>query len=287
MDSNNPKPKMPWQEEFNIINRRPRTGMDKIRVLLEDAWPPEIELREDKKKKRTEIVVSFPVTSNRLSARLRKIYLGQGMPLKQAFQQALRLVPEQQQRILRTQLATLGYNVYRETWLYLFQILYLDMFHPTANRHLRQEFDNLKQATRRKAGRGTGSPIDEANLKQRYEDLLSKCKLVHDAVRKVIADLQHSIPTPRRAKAEIRPAVFEEVRKALYGTLACHLIFSGKAFQIMIKEHGKPEPPRLEMPQEWSPENLAVAVLALEENKKYRVILKKIAAILRKSQEPR
>ena len=80
--------------------------------------------------------------------------------------------------------------------------------------------------------------------------------------------------------ARIFTGTWEE-GKDLYGTRVAHLIFSGEAFQLISAEdelyaHGNDRYlVRLQRPEDWAPEDLAAALLAIEEGKKYKVIKRK------------
>src|ERR1035437_641297 len=112
-NNSQPKQKKTWQEEFGIINRRPRTGVQHLKKLLKSAWPPEIELREDDANDRIEIVLRFPVSSLQLPNRLREIYFQRGMSLDRAFQEILRAkLRPNDLRTARAQLANDGYNAF-------------------------------------------------------------------------------------------------------------------------------------------------------------------------------
>jgi hypothetical protein len=282
MVENNPphKQKQPWQEEFGIINRRPRTGVQHLKKLLKSAWPPEMELREDDANDRIEIVLRFPVSSLQLPNRLREICFQRGMSLNRAFQEILRgKLRTNDLRTARAQLANDGYNAFQAAWLHIIRTLYFDQFHHKANKKLRAEIEALKKVTSLRRGQPPRSEIDEANLRDRFEDLLSKAQIVHEAVIAVRdEDTGKNISSD---VSDIRIRIWAKVKTHLYGTRSAHLIFSGRAFEILSREaHGAPV--LLHVPEHWLPEDLAIALLADEELREFKTMRKQVRRIRRK-----
>jgi hypothetical protein len=277
-------PTQSWQEEFGIQPiRYSRGGFEHVVSLLKSAWPPAVELRESHVADATEIVISFPGTSQKLPNLFREVYFGYGMTLDKAFQEVLRT--RLQQKMLRSELAGLGYNAYREAWLHLIRLLYKDNSHDKANKVLSAEIRSLERSTRR-GRRGKESEVDRNNLLKRYAELLLVAQRVHGAAIRVTAQFSvraRRIPANERV-TRIRAGIWDDV-KDLYGKRVAHLIFSGEAFQrISEAEKGYTIGDhfflvRLESPSDWSPEDLATSVLSLEEDKSYNAIRGKIKTL--------
>jgi hypothetical protein len=264
-----------WQAGLNIpTNRFPRPGVDYVEELLRHAWPPRLVMRENFETDSIELVIQFPGTLQKLPDGVRDVYFCSGKTIDKAFQEVLRTVLLQ--KTLRAELSGVGYNAYRETWLHLVRTHYLDAFHDRANEWLRKQIETLKKNTRR-VRRDKESPIDRANLLTRYDEMLQIAKRVHSATSDVVDQFKAVVPNiPANEKmTRILTGIWERV-KDLYGKRVAHLIFSGEALRHISVEDEQYANARyllrLERPEDWTPEELAAALLAIEEGKKYKVV---------------
>jgi hypothetical protein len=284
MDQTKPpiKPTNNWYQEFGLRYRRPRVKLKHVKKLLASAWPPEIEFHEDFTRKTTELIVRFPSCSLDLPAEVREIYFRRGMTPAKAFQYVLRnTLRPTDQRTARAQLASLGYNSLRAVWLHMLEQLYLEKSDPRANKKLHKNILALDAATSLHQGKRPASAVDDENVRAKYEELLSHARLVHETVMTIVIKSRDTKMTP--SAANIRPKLWASLETQLKGTRTAYLIFTGDVFRTLSREEQGGAPVRLHVPNDWQPEELAVALLAREERKSYKTMKKTIKRIVRNS----
>lgn len=267
--------------------RFPKTGVQYVKKLLLSAHPPELELRENYATNETEIAIRFRGTSNDLPANLREVYFRDGLKPDIAFQEILRATL--QQKTIRAELTGLGYNVYQRVWLHIVKANYLDRFRSETNEWLKDlHIKPLEEETRIKSRRKE-SDLDKENLLRRFNDLLVIARRVHDIAIQVVNDYKVSARNSPKANssAYLRAKILERIH--LYGSRAGYLISSGKAFQLIseaderYQTYDKPYSVQLERPHDWCPDDLATALLAIEEDREYKTVRGKINVMLSKS----
>lgn len=280
------KPTKNWYEEFGIRYRRPRVKLKHIKKLLKSAWPPEIEMREDPSRKTTELILRFPACSSDLPVEAREIYFQNGTTVEKAFQYVLRnTILSTDQRKGRAQLASLGYNSLRATWFHILKSLYLEQFNPSADKKLRKSIWSLDVATSLRRGnkkeeeKASASEIDDKHLRQRYEELLSDARLVHETVAAFRTQGQDAKASA--SEADIRTKLWESVGKRFSGRRTAYLIFTGDVFRMLSKAEQRGAPVRLHFHTDWRPEDLATALLAREEGQDYKRVKKTLNRIAR------
>lgn len=272
-----------WREKFGIQTVRfPRIGVDEVEQLLKSSWPPAIELRENPEHRSTEIVIHFRHLPENLW-RLHESFVWDGMTLFKAFDEVLRR--RIHQKTIRAELSGIGFNALRAAWLHLLEMIYLNSSHPRTDTFLTAQIAQLRAKTTRN-GRAAESQVDNARLGRRYLQLLTIAQRVHRAAETAARQYQATKPEGNKIQ-KIRMTIWEDVKPEIGGTRAAEFIFSGEAFARITEDSpyadpGDPWFARLEEPGDWTPDDLALALLILEEDKKPTIIRGKINSYLRK-----
>jgi len=261
-----PTTRQDWREEFIKRPRTPRidTKNKDIESLLLRAIKVQVSLQQ--KQNQSVLVLKLPVSTHQLPKDAQAIYSQLGIGIEGFFHEVLWKKPTKGSSTLWSELVRATYKAYREAWLHLLESLYLDHFHPAADKILREQLSTLRRTTARSPGRRHILAAEKLSLKRRYKELLGDCTTMHemvlDCVRKSYSE------------GKIRETIFKEIR--------------GKRFDedVLPKEcgawdnipyGGRSQFPRLHDPNSWKPNQLAIALLALERGVKYQTIEKKIA----------
>jgi hypothetical protein len=85
-NTNDKKPQH-WRTEFGVIRRAPRPWNSEVADLLDNSWPATLFLRENKQT--TDIVLRLPLSSRQLSKKVQEVYFGQGISIKDAFEEII------------------------------------------------------------------------------------------------------------------------------------------------------------------------------------------------------
>lgn len=264
-----------WQEkvqaDFHV--RRPRSGVEYVQTLLDSSLPPEIFLTENEQ--HTDIVVRFPSTSQRLPDEVRGVLFTADFTLAKAFDEVLRRFSDtDNKRTTRAELTRIAYSAFRSTWVHVFTTRYLHQLHPTTDEWLKASVERLKDSSNKKKGRPKESPSDRRSLERKYQEMLAIAIFFHDTAMKVVAE------HPAGSVDEITKRIWENTRRdlsgKLYGERAAELVFSGAAFNDMAVTRGGVS---LVKPSGWLPEELALTLLNLDEQNRYRMIKGRLTAV--------
>jgi hypothetical protein len=253
-----------WRKELIDVRRWPNPGRKHVESLLERALNVRVSLWE--KKDHTVILLKFPASTQELPQEVQDIYSQLGMSIKEVFAEVLLKKPKRGSSTLWSQLVRTAYKAYRETWLQIEKLLYLDHFHPDADQYFSAEFIVLRKKTARSVGRRQLLSEEQLSLKIRFRELLAECKNIHSIVK---ACVETNLSEP-----EIRKAVFTKIRGKRIDKEV--LTRDGKAWHS-IPYGRQSRVVRLHDPTSWRSHQLAIALLALERDRKYQTIEKKIA----------
>lgn len=126
-------------------------------------------------------------------------------------------------------------------------------------------------------GRHPAAQAELASVRKRYDRLLPKCKLVHQASKRAAAAAltKNNVELARK---EIRIAIWKSVRRSVHGMPGDGYIFDGTAFKRIRGGTAK-----LHDPGTWKPHQLAIALLSIERQQAYQTIEKKVVPTKRKS----
>lgn len=267
-----------WQEkvdsDFHV--RLPRSGVEYVETLLDSSLPPEIFLTENEK--HTDIVVRFPATSQRLPDEVRGVLFTADFTLAKAFDEVLRRFSDtDDKRTTRAELTRIAYSAFRSTWVHVFTTRYLHRFHPTTDDWLQASVRRLKDSSNKRKGRPKESPSDRRNLERKYQEMLAIAIFFHDTAMNAVAEHPQ---VDASSVDEITKRIWENTRRdlsgKLYGARAAELVFSGAAFNDMTVTRGGVS---LVKPSGWLPEELALTLLNLDEQNRYRMIEGKLTAV--------
>lgn len=167
---------------------------------------------------------------------------------------------------LWSELVRVGYKAYRETWLHLLESLYLDHFHPGADRTLSEGLDTLRKQAARSPGRRQALSEEKLSIRRRYKELLAECTAIHGIVQDCF---RKNLGAP-----EIRRVVFQRIYGRRFDK---HVLTSGGAWEMIPYS----KVARLHDPTSWVPHQLAIALVAKERGTEYQTI-EKNTAYLRK-----
>jgi hypothetical protein len=253
-----------WREELISVRRWPNPGRKHVEDLLERALNVRVSLRENKD--HTLILLKFPASTQELPQVVQDIYSQLGMSIKEIFAEVLLKKPKKGSSTLWSQLVRTAYKAYRETWLQIEELLYLDHFHPDADQYFSAEFLVLRKKTVRSVGRRQLLSEEQQSLKIRFRELLAECKNIH---RIVEACVEKNLSEP-----EIRKAVFTKIRGKRIDKEV--LTRDGEAWSL-IPYGRQSRVVGLHDPTSWASHQLAIALLARERRLKYQTVEKKIA----------
>jgi hypothetical protein len=267
-----------WQEkvdsEFHL--RHPRTGVEYVETLLDSSLPPEIFLTENDE--HTDIVIRFPATSKKLPDKVRTAYFTADFTLPKAFDQVLRRVSAtDEDRVTRAELARVAYNALRSTWVHVFTTRYLHQFHQKTDERLQVAVKRLKESSNNRKGRPQESLSDRRNLEQKYQEMLAIAILFHETATKVVAEHpQIDAGSIDEITRRTWKNTSNDLSNKLYGARAAELVFSGAAFNDLAVTRGGVS---LAKPAGWQPEELALTLVNLDEQNRYRIIKGKLTAM--------
>jgi hypothetical protein len=263
-----------WYDEFGLIPRFPRPPAEDIKKLLNDIQEPTIFLREHKQS--VDVVVRLPVPYRVFSPVRRKRLSQSGLTLSRAFEDIL--WQKYEETTFWSEFAGLHAKAFRRAWIHLFDLCYLGHFHPAADARLKEIKEGISSAQDGvKVGRPPSRRAETQSLRRRYEELLPKCKLIHDAARRVVASLDKG--SENRDFRTTRKAIWEEVRTVIHGMPGDGYIFGGAAFKNISYRNGKAQ---LHDPNTWKPHQLAISLLSFDRMQAYETIEKKIRPTLTK-----
>jgi hypothetical protein len=133
---------------------------------------------------------------------------------------------------------------------------------------LTQELESVNKVTRR--GRQPSVQAELTSVRKRYDALMPKCKLIHQASKRaaVAALTENNVEL---ACKEIRIAIWKRVRRSVHGMPGDGYLFDGTAFKRIRRGTAK-----LHDPKTWKPHQLAIALLSLERQQAYQTIEKKV-----------
>jgi hypothetical protein len=251
-------------EEFIVHPRIPHHGWSSIETLLLDSQTPKIFLRE--KKTHTDVVLRFPTSSYQLPDDVRHVQSTLGMGMEAVFSERLWKRP----RIgstLWSELLRVGYKAYSETWFHYQTLLYLDHFHPIADASLRKDFLKMQNAAMRSVGRRRAAKQEILSTRKRYKELLRDCQEIHLLVQE--CKLGNMI------ESDVRKAIFARIHGRRFDSL---IFRKQESVFDDIREFGD-KTAQLHLPDSWKPTQMAIAIVALERDFKYKTIEKATAAI--------
>ncbi|HTS06782.1 MAG TPA: hypothetical protein VMP68_14480 [Candidatus Eisenbacteria bacterium] len=264
-----------WYAELGLVQRFPRPPEKEISALMREIEEPKIFLRD--KGNNVEIVVSFPLRSQVFPPQMKEQMAKFGLTLSEAFDAVL--WKKLETNTAWVELAGTEIEAYRQTWMQLYRLAYLGHYHPSANQWLKTI--EQKMTLDRRVGRRGRRPQTQAeavSLRNRYNTLLTKCRLIHSAATNTVESLGNSVDS--YASVHIRKAIWDQVRRHIHGMPGDGYIFSGEAFTNIPYRHGTS---KLHDPKSWKPHQLAISLLSFERVQAYQTIEKKILPTKSKS----
>lgn len=262
-----------WRKEFIQIIRRPRPGRQRLFRLVRESLNARVVLKQ--RREHTDLIVTFPTSFHQLPERFQRAYLQPGINLEEVFSEVIWENPPKGSSTLGADLLRLSYTAYRGMWLRLLDLLYLGHFHPEADKQLTGQLQKLERYTALKSGRR--SRRDRESLSRCFKALFTQTTKIHNIVQNGARG--------GFSKAEIRKSVFREIHGSRIDD--CVLRKKYSAFEVI--PYGKRGiPVCLENTSSWHPRQLAIAVLALACEVKYKTIERKLArAQIQESSSPR
>jgi len=259
-----------WQDEFGLRLRFPRPPEAAIKTVLSDAREPEIFLSDGNQT--VDIVVRFSKPSQIFTPAILETFESRGLTLSSAFEDILWEKHEAEGNSFWAEFVKLNTEAYRRTWIHFFELCYLGHFNRPANEWLNKIQQNLTSLEpKAKRGRRTTSGAENRSLRKRYEAILPKCSLIHEAVlRSATSSAKNE---GNKDSGKIRQATWEQVRSSIHGMPGDGLIFGDPAFGRIPYQNRKSQ---LHDPTTWKPHQLAIAILSIERNQAYQTIEKKI-----------
>jgi hypothetical protein len=253
-----------WRKDLNIPIRFPRNDYKVIQKILVDLRLPKVFLRENSKT--TDIVVRLDCSSKQLSAVLKTMYFGEGVTLPMVFDQVLSRSASKGRSRFGSELSTLGYNAYRQTWIRLFEILYLNQFHPTVDSD--SWLTGFKSALKRKSGRRRQQ--DARSFMKRFAFFLKHCEKLRDSIAAVVHRSRADNPMSNTIGMQIKTSLWKEIVTIPGGVS----ILGGEAFQEIPYATKRVVIENLET---WTPQQLAIALLAIESDMSYQTVERRVA----------
>jgi hypothetical protein len=259
-----------WQDEFGLRLRFPRPPEAAIKTVLSDAREPEIFLSEGDQT--VDIVVRFSTNSRIFTPEILKTFESRGLTLSSAFEDILWEKHEAEGNSFWAEFVNLNTEAFRRTWIHFFELCYLGHFNRPADgwlKKIQQDLTSLEPKAKR--GRRTTSEAENRSLRKRYEAILPKCSLIHEAVlRSATSSAENE---GNKDSGKIRQATWEQVRSSIHGMPGDGLIFGDTAFGRIPYQSSKSQ---LHDPTTWKPHQLAIAILSIERQQAYQTIEKKI-----------
>jgi hypothetical protein len=255
-----------WRKELNIPVRSPRTGYEDIRQILIDLQLPRVFLREHSKT--TDIVIRLECSSKQLSPVPQKAYFGNGITLPMVFDQVLSKVASKGRSRFSSELSTLGYKAYCQTWIRLFEILYLNQFHPAVNSDL--WLTEFKNVLKRKRGRRRQE--DARSFMKRFKFFFEHCEKLRDSIAIVVRRSPTRTSVTDAIGLKVKQSLWKEIAKIPGGVS----ILGGEAF-LDIPYATKTKSPAIDNLESWKSRQLAIALLAIESGLNYQTVEKRVA----------
>jgi hypothetical protein len=259
----NPDLQRAWREEQKIPIRIPRSGHEKVQQMLTSIRLPRVFLREHTKT--TDIVIRLECSSQLLPV-LREMYSKAGFDLPMVFRQVLSKTASKGRSTFSSELSTLGYSTYCQTWIRLFERLYQDRFHPAVNPP--SWLAQFKDTFRRKTGRRRQE--DAASFNERFTLLFRHCKKLQGSVEDIVLRVRREKSGAGITGKQVRENLWKEILEIPGG----HSILGGEAFAEI--PYATPRTV-IEDPRSWTPRQLAIALLAFESDLNYQTVEKRVA----------
>jgi hypothetical protein len=255
-----------WREELGIPIRVPRSGYERVQEMLIKIRSSRVFLREHSKT--TDVVVRFDCSSAQLPPVLQQMYFGDGVKLPFVFDQVLSKPRTKGRSAFDSELFTLGYNVYCQTWIRLFEILYQDTLHPAVNppSWLTEFRDRLKRNVGGRRKRDTGT------FNTRFTFFLKLCKGLRASIELVMLRARAKNENTEVTGRQVRETLWREIIKIPKG----ESILGGEAF-LEIPYATTKKSPVIENLASWTPRQLAIALMAFESGLKYQTVEKRLA----------
>jgi hypothetical protein len=261
-----PEAQEKWRKELGIPARFPYTGNESIQQMLLNLPLPKVFLREERKT--TDLVIRFDCSSKQLPSNLKQAYFGEGLTLSKVFDLVLPQRASKQRSRFGSELSRLGYDAYRETWIRLFEILYLNQLHPAANSA--PWLTEFRNALRRKRGRRKQE--DAGPFMKRFNFFLNQCEKLRASVT-AIADRLGAANTMTNATGrQVKESLWREIVEIPGGVS----ILGGEAF-LEIPYATQGEVRRVENLKSWTARQLAIALLAFESVLTYQTVEKRVS----------
>jgi hypothetical protein len=260
-----------WRKDLIEVRRWPKPGRKDIEDLLKRALDMRVSLRENKN--HAAILLKFPASTQQLPRAVQEICSRIGMSSEEIFAEVLLKKPNRGSSTLWSQLVRTAYKAYRETWLQIEELLYLDHFHPDADQYFDAELSVLRKETARSVGRRQLLAKEKLSPKRRFKELLADCENIHSLVKDCIRR--------KLSEPEIRKAVFTRIRGKRIDKGV--LTREGEAWRLI--PYGRQScVVSLHDPRSWESHQLAIALLARERCLKYQIVEKKIAFMRKTNQ---
>jgi hypothetical protein len=265
-----------WRKELNIPVRFPRDDFEDVKQMLIDLPLPKVLIRENAKT--TDVVIRLGCSSRQLSRVHKRIYFGNGITFPMVFDQVLAKTTNKGRSRLGSELSRLGYDAYRQAWIQLFEILYLNQFHPSANPD--SWLEKFKSALKRNPGRHKQE--GEESFKKRFAFFLKHCEKLRCSIEPILrrsgtdqtaTATTTPTPPPNAIEKQIKQSLWKEITKIPRGVS----ILGGEAFEE-IPYSTENKHPKIENLKSWTSRQLAIALLAIESGLNYQTVGKKVAA---------
>jgi hypothetical protein len=259
-----------WQTEFGLKLRFPRPPEAEIKAVLSDTKEPTIFLSEGDQT--VDIVVRFSANSHIFTPEILETFKSRGLTLSSAFEDILWETRKADGNSFWTEFVNLNVEAYRRTWIHFFDMCNMGHFHRAANEWLKEIKKNLTSPeTKIKGGRRATSRAENDSLRKKYNAILPKCCLIHEAVLSAAASSDKK--QGNMASGKIRQATWEQVHSSVHGMPGDEYIFGGAAFANIPYQKRESQ---LHDPTTWKPHQLAIAILSIERSQAYQTIEKKI-----------
>jgi len=196
------------------------------------------------------------------------MYFGNGVKLPIVFEQVLTRTASKGRSSFGSELATVAYNAYWQTWARLFEILYQDRFHPAVNPPL--WLTEFKNNLKRKQGRR--KHVDAGTSRKRFRFFLSHCKELRRSIEVLMLQKRSHNLTPGAIRMHIGESLWRQILEIPWG----HSILGGEAF-AEIPSTSRKKCPMISNLDSWTPRQLATALLAFESDLQYHTVEKKVA----------
>jgi len=267
-NSQNAYTELDWREELIKVPRTPRPSWKSVEKLLSSSRGARISLHE--RNNYTDIVLRFPGSSRQLPSKVQKAYSQLGMGLPAVFEEVIWKRPEKGSSTLWSDLMRVGYKAYRDAWLHSQELVYLSHFHPKADAILREDLNELRNATRLSVGRRQALAQEKQSRYQRFLQLLEVAKEIHEIVENCVKN--------GLDKSVIRKAVFHKIHgNRIDDFILRHDRGQNKSPFERIPYEKRGRIVCLHDPTSWRPNQLAKALLSLEREFEYKTIEREIA----------